>query len=115
MKPVTSHITDMAMKMVSRPLRKSILDKIKQTMNKPIKQTKSYLDYFEIKDYIIEKYNCEKDEDKCWDYMCNTLEIRNDSYSYIPTDINNVKLKNNKFIEAVKEEFGDNPNVWISW
>ncbi len=47
--------------------------------------------------------------------MCNTLEIRNDSYSYIPTDINNVKLKNNKFIEAVKEEFGDDPNVWISW
>ena len=33
MKPVTSHITDMAMKMVSRPLRKNVLNKIKKENN----------------------------------------------------------------------------------
>jgi peptidase E len=82
-------------------------------MTKPEIKNKSYFDYFEIKDYIIEKYNCEEDEDKCWDYMCDTLEVRNDSYSYIPTDSN--KLKYNKFIQAVKEEFGENLEVWITW
>ena len=80
-------------------------------MEKPKSEIREYFDYFEIKDYIIEKYNCEKDEDKVWDYMCNYLEIRNDSYSYIPTS----SIKNNKFIEAVKEEFGEDPDVWISW
>jgi hypothetical protein len=78
-------------------------------MNKPTKQIKTFLDYFEIKDYILKIYNCEKDEDKTWDFMCDTLEVRNDSYSYIPTRLNNT------FTNAVKEEFGEDPEVWISW
>lgn len=76
---------------------------------KPTKQNKSLFDYFEIKDYIVEKYNCEKDEDKTWDHMCNKQEIRNDSCSYIPTHLNNA------FTNAVKDEFGEDPEVWISW
>ena len=79
-------------------------------MNKPEKKLKERFDYFEIKDYIIEMYNCEKDEDKTWDYMCDKLEIRNDSYSYIPTS-----SIENAFTLAVKEEFGEDPDVWISW
>jgi hypothetical protein len=78
-------------------------------MNKPTKQIKTFLDYFEIKDYILKIYNYEKDEDKTWDFMCDTLEVRNDSYSYIPTRLNNT------FTNAVKEEFGEDPEVWISW
>lgn len=41
--------------------------------------------------------------------MCDTLEVRNDSYSYIPTRLNNT------FTNAVKDEFGEDPEVWISW
>lgn len=76
---------------------------------KPVKQIKECYDYFDIKDYIMGKYNCEKDEDKTWNYMCNNLEIRNDSYSYIPTGLNNT------FTNAVKEEFGEDVKVWVSW
>lgn len=79
-------------------------------MNKPELKVKKYLDYFEIKDYIIEKYNCERDEDKTWDYMCDKQGVRNDSYGYIPTE-----SCVNEFTKAVKEEFGENPDVWISW
>jgi hypothetical protein len=78
-------------------------------MEKPKEKTKICFDYFEIKDYIIEKYNCIKDEDKTWDWMCAHLEIRNGSYSYIPTKLDN------EFTKAVKEEFGAELEVWISW
>lgn len=82
-------------------------------MKKPKEQNKKHFDYFEVKEYIVKIYNCEKDAEMCWDYMCESLEIRNDSYSYIPTYSD--ELKGNKFIEAVKEEFGENLEVWISW
>lgn len=62
-----------------------------------------FLDYFDVKEYITKKYNCDKEEDKTWDYMCNYGEVKNDSYSYIPTHLNNA------FTNAVKEEFGENP------
>lgn len=75
---------------------------------KPVKQTMEYFDYFEIKDYILEKYNCAKDEDKTWDYMCDHCELRNDSFCCIP-DLNNA------FTNAIKEEFGEDLEVWISW
>lgn len=75
---------------------------------KPVKQIKEFYDYFDIKYYIIDKYNCVKAGDTTWDYMCNKLEVRNDSYGYIP-DLNN------DFTNAVKDEFGKEVNVWISW
>jgi len=87
-------------------------------MEKPQKYSKSFFDYFEIKDYIIEKYGPEyaKDEDKCWDYMCDYHEVRNDSYSTIPSSKHHsLSLKDNKFLQAVEEEFGEDLEVWISW
>lgn len=78
-------------------------------MDKPVKETREFYDYFEISEYIQEKYNCEKEEETTWDYMCDTLNASNDSCKYIPTGLNNI------FTNAVKEEFGENPEVWISW
>lgn len=76
---------------------------------KPTKHIKEYFDFFEVEEYIVSKYNCENDKEKTWDYMCNILELGNDSYSYIPTRLNNT------FTNAVKDEFGEDPEVWISW
>lgn len=85
-------------------------------IEKPKEQIKTFFDYFEIKDYILEKYGPEygKDEDKCWDHMCDYHELRNDSYNNIPSS-NSSNLKDNKFIQAIEEEFGENLKVWISW
>lgn len=86
-------------------------------MKKPQKYSKSFFDYFEIKDYIIEKYGPEyaKDEDKCWDYMCDYHGLRNDSYNNIPCSDDDVFNPVNKFVQAIEEEFGKNLEVWISW
>ncbi len=78
-------------------------------MSKPKKHSKLSYDYFEIKDYILEKYKCDDDEEQTWERMCLSGEIRNRSYGYIPTDLGN------KFTEAVKKEFGEEIEVWISW
>lgn len=82
---------------------------MKKVTKKPKKQSKEFYDYFEIKSYIVNKYDCKADEDVTWDYMCNNSEIRNDSFGYIPTHLGN------KFTDAVKEEFGEELEVWISW
>jgi hypothetical protein len=76
---------------------------------KPVKKTKEFYDLSEIEDYIVEKYNCEKEKEITWDYMCNNLNVGNNSFSYIPTKLVNI------FTNAVKEEFGENPEVHISW
>lgn len=77
-------------------------------MKKPEKIIKEGYDLFDIESYIVEKYNCQKDFEKTWDRMCSN-GAHDDSYSYIPTHLNNA------FTNAVKEEFGESPSVWISW
>jgi len=90
-------------------------------LKKPKKTTKSYYDYFQVRDYLQKKYN--KKFDVFWDrIMCGRHEVMNDSYVILYGYEDEADyLRDSEDAEALEElkiiydEFSDLEEFWVCW
>lgn len=91
---------------------------------KPEIQTLQYLDWFSVERYLSEKYKDKKVIEACQEVLA-LAEVRNDSYNYIPTDIEDYYFEENEyykdsitlFCELFNKEYPDLKDIvfWVSW